>query len=95
MVMNVDIGWQRLNEVAHMLPPFHRQSQERGSPLQSSQCMLFKGMEPEVPALDIELQIFVCAKCGREHSRELIHERYTAHAAQIAERKGGPPKGSV
>jgi hypothetical protein len=69
-------------------------------PLPSPHCehcdgvLLFKGIEPEVPALDIELQIFVCAKCGREHSREVIHERYTAHPARIAERKGGPPKGS-
>jgi hypothetical protein len=54
--------------------------------------LLFKGMEPEAPALDIELQIFVCAKCGREHSRKLIHERYTAHTARGAEWKVGPAK---
>ena len=54
--------------------------------------LLFKGMEPEAPALDIELQIFVCATCGREHSRKLIHERYTAHTARGAEWKVGPAK---
>jgi len=69
-------------------------------PLPSTHCehcggmLLFKGTEAEVPALDIEVQIFVCAKCGREHSRKLIHERYTAHTARIAERKVGAAKGS-
>ena len=54
--------------------------------------LLFKQIETDDPVFDTE--IFVCSKCGREHSRELIHERYTAHTARIAERKGGPPKGS-
>ena len=67
-------------------------------PLPSPHCehcdgvLLFKGIEPEVPALDIELQIFVCAKCGREHSRELIRERYTAYTARGAGGKVGPAK---
>jgi DNA-directed RNA polymerase subunit RPC12/RpoP len=55
-------------------------------------ALLFKGMEPEAPALDIELQIFVCAKCGREHSRELIRERYAAYTARGAGGKVGPAK---
>jgi hypothetical protein len=54
-------------------------------PLPSTHCehndgeLLFKQIETDDPALDIEVQIFVCAKCGREHSRKLIHEPYTAH----------------
>jgi DNA-directed RNA polymerase subunit RPC12/RpoP len=56
-------------------------------PLPSTHCehcngeLLFKCTETDDPALDIEVQIFVCAKCGREHSRRLIHEPYTAHTA--------------
>jgi DNA-directed RNA polymerase subunit RPC12/RpoP len=63
-------------------------------PLPSTHCehcdgeLLFKDIEPCDPALDIEVQTFVCAKCGREHSRRLIHERYSVHAASHAERKG-------
>jgi DNA-directed RNA polymerase subunit RPC12/RpoP len=63
-------------------------------PLPSTHCehcggeLLFKSLERDDPALDIEVQIFVCAQCGREHSRRLIHERYTAHTACGAERKG-------
>ena len=69
-------------------------------PLPSMHCehcdgeLLFKRIEPDDPAFDIEVQIFVCAKCGREHSRKLIHEPYTAHTAREAERKAGPAKGS-
>ena len=69
-------------------------------PLPSTHCehcggeLLFKGLERDDPALDLEAQIFVCAKCGCEHSRKLIHEPYTPHTACGAERKGGPAKGS-
>ena len=54
--------------------------------------LLFKQIETDDPAPDIEAQIFVCANCGREHSRKLIHERYTAHTARGAEWKVGPGK---
>jgi DNA-directed RNA polymerase subunit RPC12/RpoP len=46
--------------------------------------LLFKDLETDNPALDIEVQIFVCSKCGREHSHKLIHEPYTAHTARDA-----------
>ena len=54
-------------------------------PLPSVHCehcsgeLLFKGIERDAQVLDIEVQVFVCAKCGREHSRKLIHDPYTAH----------------
>jgi hypothetical protein len=57
--------------------------------------LLFKRLETDDPALDLEVQIFVCAECGREHSRKLIHDPYTAHIARGAEWKGGPAKGSA
>ncbi len=41
--------------------------------------LLFKRIELDDQVLDIEVQVFVCAKCGREHSRKLIHDHYTAH----------------
>jgi len=69
-------------------------------PLPSTRCehcdgvLLFERLERDDPAFDIEVQIFVCAKCGREHSRKLIHEPYTAHTATDAEPKGGPAKSS-
>jgi DNA-directed RNA polymerase subunit RPC12/RpoP len=69
-------------------------------PLPSAHCehcngeLLFKRIETDDPALDLEVQIFVCAKCGREHSRKLIHEPYTAHTAGRTERKGGQANGS-
>jgi len=68
-------------------------------PLPSTHCehcdgeLLFKQIETDDSALDIEAQIFVCAKCGREHSRKLIHEPYPGHTAKRgAERKGAPAK---
>ena len=54
-------------------------------PLPSMQCehcngeLLFKRTELDDTVLEIEVQVFVCAKCGREHSRKLIHDPYTAH----------------
>ena len=63
-------------------------------PLPSMHCqhcngeLLFKRVQPDHPAFEIEVQIFVCAKCGREGSRRLIHDRYSAHTARSAEPKG-------
>ena len=62
-------------------------------PLPSMHCehcngeLLFKRIELDDTVLEIEVQVFVCAKCGREHSRKLIHDPYTAHTAQ--KRKDG------
>jgi DNA-directed RNA polymerase subunit RPC12/RpoP len=56
-------------------------------PLQSTRCahcdgeLRFKLSEPGDPGLDLDVQIFVCAKCGREHSRTVVHDRYAAHSA--------------
>lgn len=68
-------------------------------PLPSMHCehcdgeLLFKRIARDDPALDIEVQIFVCAKCGREHSRKLIHERYTAHPARGGSGRVAQPLG--
>ena len=69
-------------------------------PLQSTRCahcdgeLRFKLSEPGDPGLDLDVQIFVCAKCGREHSRTVVHDRYAAHSARnispgTQERAGG------
>ena len=57
-------------------------------PLPSMHCehcngdLLFKRIELDDTVLEIEVQVFVCAKCGREHSRKLIHDPYTARASR-------------
>ena len=54
-------------------------------PLPSLHCnhcdgeLRFKAIEPSGSALDIDVQIFVCTKCGREHLREVVHDYYAAH----------------
>ena len=59
-------------------------------PLPSVHCehcggeLLFKRIEEDDPAFDIEVQVFVCAKCGREHSRKLMHDPYAAHTLHAA-----------
>ena len=46
--------------------------------------LLFKGVERYDQVLEIEVQVFVCAKCGREHSRKVIHDPYTTHKLKDA-----------
>ena len=58
-------------------------------PLPSMRCshckgeLHFKLVEPSCPGLDRDVEIFVCANCGREHSRVVLHDRYAAHFARI------------
>ncbi len=64
-------------------------------PLPSIHCehcdgeLLFKRVSRDDQAFDIEVQIFVCAKCRREYSCKLIHEPYAAHTARDVGRKDG------
>jgi hypothetical protein len=37
----------------------------------------------------VEVEIFVCVKCGRPHSRRMVHDPYTARTA------GSMPRGDV
>jgi hypothetical protein len=55
--------------------------------------LLFKRLEPDNPAFDTEVQIFVCSKCGRPHSRKVVHDPYTPHVARETARHGDPPVG--
>ena len=41
----------------------------------------FKRIEPDDPVFDMEVEKFVCAKCGHEHSFQVIHDPYAAHTA--------------
>ena len=41
----------------------------------------FSSVEPDDPTFDIEIQIFVCVKCGHVHPRKVMHDPYAAHAA--------------
>jgi hypothetical protein len=68
-------------------------------PLPSMHCalcggdLLFKRIDPVDPAFDIEVQIFVCAKCGKKHLRELIHDPYAPHTARVPSGRVAQPKG--
>ena len=42
----------------------------------------FKRIEPDDPVFYMEVEIFVCLKCGHVHSRRMIYDPYTAHAAR-------------
>ena len=44
----------------------------------------FERIEPDDPAFDREVEIFVCVECGRVHSRRMIHDPYAAHTARRA-----------
>ena len=41
----------------------------------------FERIEPDSLVLEIEVEIFVCVKCGRAHSRRIIRDPYAAHTA--------------
>jgi len=69
-------------------------------PLLSLHCercdgeLRFKRIERADPVFDAEVEIFVCAKCGRAHSRRMRHDPYAAHTARSmpsgkADRAGG------
>ena len=64
-------------------------------PLPSLRCefcdgeLRFKRIESDDPVFVTEVEIFVCVKCCRAHSRRMIHDPY---AAQIARRM---PRGNV
>ncbi len=41
----------------------------------------FKQIEPDDPAFDTEVEIFVCGKCGHVRSLPVIRDPYAAHTA--------------
>ena len=50
----------------------------------------FKRIEPDNPVFDMEVEIFVCAKCDHAHSLRVFHDPYAAHtASKKAGRSGG------
>jgi len=44
----------------------------------------FERIAPDDPIFDMEVEIFVCVKCGHELSLRVIHDRYAPHAAHIS-----------
>ena len=42
----------------------------------------FKPIAPDDPVFDMEVEIFVCVKCGHVRSRRMICDPYAAHAAR-------------
>ncbi len=61
-------------------------------PLPTAHCeycsgeLLFERIEQDDQVLDIEVQVFVCAKCRRKYTRKLIHDPYTAHTLRGREK---------
>ena len=55
--------------------------------------LLLATIKPDDPGFDIEVQEFVCVKCGQKHSRKVMHDRYTGHGAEgMPPRRRQPPK---
>jgi hypothetical protein len=57
-------------------------------PLPSTHCelcggeLLLKRIESDDPNFEIDVQIYLCAKCSHEHARSVSHDPYTAHASR-------------
>ena len=55
-------------------------------PLPSMHCnhcngeLRFKMIVTDNSGFDRDVQVFVCAKCGREHSRAVAHDQYNARS---------------
>jgi hypothetical protein len=80
-----------------------RKSQMRNlvQPPPSQHCDLCDGelrlklIKPVDPGLDLDAEIFVCAKCGNEQSYVVYHDNYAAHtASNMPTAKLGKPDGS-
>jgi hypothetical protein len=53
-----------------------------------------KCIVPDDPTLDLDVEIFVCAKCGHEQMYSVSHNRYAAHAgSKVPPDKVGSPSG--
>ena len=56
-------------------------------PPPSSHCVLCHGelrlklIEPDGPALELDVETLVCAKCGHEQTYRVSHNHYSAHTA--------------
>ena len=70
-------------------------------PLPSFHCELcygelrFKRIEPDDPVFDTEVEIFVCVKCGRAHSRRMMRDPYAAHVARTMPRGAADQPGGA
>jgi hypothetical protein len=54
----------------------------------------FKLIKPDDPSLEMDTEIFVCARCGHEVSQVVIHNHYAAHtASNLPNTKVGKPAG--
>ena len=55
----------------------------------------FKRIEPDDPAFDMEVEIFVCSICGHVHSFPVMLSHYAAHTgSSVPPGKAGQPGGS-
>ena len=70
-------------------------------PLQSLHCkrcdgeLRFKRIEPADPVFHVEVEIFVCVRCGHSHLRSKSPDPYAAHAATRAPRSNPDQPGGA
>ena len=59
-------------------------------PLPSLRCehcrgeLLLKAVEPDEPVFGTDIAIYHCAACGRETSRRVLHDPYSAQVSRAA-----------
>jgi hypothetical protein len=54
-----------------------------------------KLIKPDHPVLDMDAEIFVCARCGHEMSHMVVHDHYAAHTPRnMPHAKVNEPGGS-
>ena len=46
-------------------------------------ALLLERVEPDVHFVEVDVAIYICVKCGRERSRQVIHDPYAAHASPM------------
>ena len=53
-----------------------------------------KCIVPDDPTLDLDVEVFVCAKCGHEQTYSVNHNHYAAHTGRkVPPDKVGQPNG--
>ena len=85
---NVTVSWAESNSFKKLV--VRRQRMRRlVEPPPSIQCdlcqggLLLKRIESDAHAVQVDVAIYLCVKCGRERSRKVIHDPYAAHASPM------------
>jgi len=85
MALSYRLRNRKRGEVAAPLSKKETTMRNLVPPMASVHCelcggeLLLKRVEPDNPVLEMDTQTYLCAKCGHEQSRRVIHDPYTAH----------------